>query len=285
MYYELYIDIFFIVNIIIDYIVLSVLKKVLNLEGGKIRRIAAAVMGSALLCLYLVTDLRFFKPAYLFVYIITGVIMIFISFKIVSVYGFIKVIISFYIISFCLNGIFNQLIYGIDYFWQILMWTIFIYIIFCGVRAMFNLNKRREKTLCEVKIVIGNNEVKTSGIWDTGNCLISPYHNRGVSIIEYEICKPYFNDDIKYNIEILSGKRNRDKDIENKNCDNYSTRVFAVPYKTISSSDGILPVIQVERLCIKKGGENIEYNKALIGIVDGTLSQKGDYHMILTTKK
>lgn len=43
MYYELYIDIFLIVNIIIDYIVLSVLKKVLNLEGGKIRRIAAAV--------------------------------------------------------------------------------------------------------------------------------------------------------------------------------------------------------------------------------------------------
>ena len=39
MYYELYIDIFLIVNIIIDYIVLSVLKKVLNLEGGKIRRI------------------------------------------------------------------------------------------------------------------------------------------------------------------------------------------------------------------------------------------------------
>ena len=66
MYYELYIDIFLIVNIIIDYIVLSVLKKVLNLEGGKIRRIAAAVMGSALLCLYLVTDLRFLKPAYLY---------------------------------------------------------------------------------------------------------------------------------------------------------------------------------------------------------------------------
>lgn len=165
------------------------------------------------------------------------------------------------------------------------MWTIFIYIIFCGVRAMFNLNKRREKTLCEVKIVIGNNEVKTSGIWDTGNCLISPYHNRGVSIIEYEICKPYFNDDIKYNIEILSGKRNRDKDIENKNCDNYSTRVFAVPYKDqLAVWMEFCPLYRLKAL-YKKGGENIEYNKALIGIVDGTLSQKGDYHMILTTKK
>ena len=128
-------------------------------------------------------------------------------------------------------------------------------------------------------------------VWDTGNCLISPYHNRGVSIVEYNICEPYLNNSVKEKIGLYLGldlcqrEENEKEDIEDESI--YSGEkgnVFAVPYKTISSKNGILPVIQVEKITVKKEGEILEYPEALLGIICGNLSQNGEYHTILTTK-
>lgn len=291
MYYELYIDIFLCVNIFLDFIILSALKKILKLEGGLLRRIAASVLGSLLLCVYLLTDLRFLKFGYIFTYIIICGCMILIAFKIVSFFALFKALVYFYAVSLCLNGIFNQLVCRISSFRQILLWAVVIYIIFCILRRIIMTKKRNQKTICEIKIYIDKKEIATTGLWDTGNCLISPYHNRGVSIVEYDICEPYINKALKYKLAVyLNLNLPHTDDIYNEETksellyEKNSGNVFAVPYKTISSSNAVLPVIQVEKITIKKEGEILEYPEALLGIICGNLSQNGDYHTILTTK-
>ena len=51
MYYVLYIDVLFLQNLLLDYLLLTVTARLLKLSPGRIRRLLAAGLGSLLLCL------------------------------------------------------------------------------------------------------------------------------------------------------------------------------------------------------------------------------------------
>ena len=51
MYYELYIDVWFLRNLLMDFLLLSLLQRILKCPAGKLRRLGAAEIGSTGVCL------------------------------------------------------------------------------------------------------------------------------------------------------------------------------------------------------------------------------------------
>ena len=59
MQYELYLDVLFLENLLVDYLLLSLLKEILKSPAGRLRRLLGAALGSMGVCgLYLLQSLR-----------------------------------------------------------------------------------------------------------------------------------------------------------------------------------------------------------------------------------
>lgn len=278
MYYELYIDVFFLVNFLIDFISLCVLKKILKLSGNIYRRILGAVCGGLLLCLYFIFDLRFIQLGYYALVMITGPLMLIISFKHKSFNAFLKALIFLVVIILVFNGCFNLFAQKIQYSYQLLWASVVLYVIFLVTKRLFLNRNIKEDKICRVRFIFNGNEFEGTGLIDTGNCLKSPYHNRGISVAEYELFEQYLSEFAK---EYILSFYNE----ENINMQFFSgeEKIFVVPYKTISTPHGILPVLTVDKLFINTDDEEKEYTRALVGLIKDKVSVKGDINVILST--
>lgn len=289
MYYEIYIDVFFIINFVIDFISLSILKNVLHLNGRILKRVAAAFCASMLLCLYFIFDLRRLKFGLIIMLIITACGMLIISFKFKSVFGFVKSLVLFFVVNMCLNGFFNLIISKIGLSYQLIIAAVSAYVTFLLVCRLIRMFAKGQKEICEVVFVMGENRIKAKGIIDTGNCLISPYHNKGVSVVEYEIFEKYLSIYAKKSILTMFGDTT-DEDLvdctmrDYEDLDKTCEKIFAVPYKTISTKSAVMPVMAVDKMYINENGEEREYKAALIGFIREKVSSAGDYNVILSAK-
>ena len=76
MYYELYLDVLFLENLLADYLLLSLLKRILKCPAGRLRRLAGAALGSAGVCgLYLFAIESTFVGR-LLIYVIFSTVMV-----------------------------------------------------------------------------------------------------------------------------------------------------------------------------------------------------------------
>lgn len=285
MYYELYIDVFFITNFIIDFISLCILKKIMRIEGNILRRISGAFCGSVLLCLYFILDLRYFKLNYYCLIILTGPAMLGISFKHKSIRAFVKAELFLIVIIIALNGFFNLFVVKIKHWYQIILAVTIVYFVFLLIKYILFKRTVNEKKICRIRFFIGDNQIEGKGLIDTGNCLVSPYHNRGVSVSEYNLFEDYLSDYAKSCISLYYNEGSGNVQTYSELEDNFGLeKIFAIPYKTISSKCGVLPVIVVDKLYVDIDGEEKEYTKALVGLVKDKVSSTGDINVILSTK-
>ena len=75
MYYVLYIDVLFLQNLLLDYLLLTVTARLLKLSPGRIRRLLAAGLGSLLLCLVYALWPRCPLPVFLLLHAAAAAVM------------------------------------------------------------------------------------------------------------------------------------------------------------------------------------------------------------------
>lgn len=277
MYYELYIDVFFVVNAWIDFLVLSVTRGLLRPEGGLGRRVMASLLGAFLLCLYFATELRFSLFGSVFAYLVICMVMVRVAFHPASGMDFLRTWGCFYAVSLFLNGVFSQIADGIQGV-GVLIVTVALFHVLAGILlAVGRRWEAKEKPLFQVRIFLGGSVVELMGIWDTGNCLTSPYGGRGISIVEYEALEQYLSEGIRRTIRCLDGEALPEGEVPDGD-------VFFVPYKTIEGGGRLLPVIRTEKMMVRGAGRGREYDGALVGLIQGSLSDQGEYRAILSTK-
>ena len=98
-------------------------------------------------------------------------------------------------------------------------------------------------------------------MYDSGNTLKDPLFNKPVNIVE--------KDKLQRIIE--------------KNMDMVDLHYRLVAYNSLGNSHGILPVIDVDYICIYKENERVIINKAAVAIYDGSLNKNGVYSMLLNS--
>ena len=109
MYYVLYIDVLFLQNLLLDYLLLTVTARLLKLSPGRIRRLLAAGLGSLLLCLVYALWPRCPLPVFLLLHGALAIIMSIAGLRIAvrsrTLLG--RAVILLYLCSFLLGGIFG----------------------------------------------------------------------------------------------------------------------------------------------------------------------------------
>jgi sigma-E processing peptidase SpoIIGA len=115
----------------------------------------------------------------------------------------------------------------------------------------------KEKIVTSVELLEGNVRVVTTALIDSGNTLYDPISSRPVCVVERSV--------LKERIPLMQPEKFR-----------------IVPYHTLGSR-GIMQVIQIDEMVIRRDGQEIKVKKPLLGLYDGEVTEEGDYRMILHT--
>lgn len=280
MHYIIYLDEFFCVNFIMDYVILSFLQEfylrttVAKSKGEQIlqciRKMAGAGLGAFWASIIVTFHLKGFAFNMVTYFVICPIMVI--SVAKLKPKQLIKAIVSMYAITCALAGAIHIVYYytSIGYFLNMLgenrivgigigplmAATIVGYSL---LRASFNDIReklRKKNNLYSVCIINQGKKVMLCALRDTGNSLIDPYCGEAVNVVEERVVTRLID--------------------SYENCGYH-----LVPTKSIGNSHGLVPVVRFDTLIIIEGKHKIIITKPLFALYSGELSQRGDFYAIL----
>ena len=181
---KVYLELYFLINYILDISLLIGTSKLLKIYVKIIRYFIGAFIGSITI-IFLFINIS--NITLLLLKIFISIIMI------ISTYGFNNIFRNtfyFYLLSIILGGIFYLLdinLFNINnyfnYLFLIILSPIIIYLIVCEYLKRKRINNIKYKIIIKYK----NISINTYGFIDTGNCLKDPYFNKSIILIDNNI--------------------------------------------------------------------------------------------------
>ncbi len=272
--YIVYLDVFFMINFIMDYMIILITSRIAKVKKKRIRQLAGAGCG-ALYSVIVIKPLTNHLFKITLVNILIAAVMVLISFGFTSASVYIKNVFLLFVVSFTMSGIINYLYYSTvigKYVRNVLsgnsnkvvnarkfiLVSVLAYILLSAiVRIIFSVRKDME-LYYDVKITFRGKSVVVRGLYDTGNGLTEPVNGKMVHIAEYKILKPLLEGDEK-------AKEN----------------IYVIPFHSIGEEDGIMYGIRMDEMVILVDDEPKFLYNPIIGIYTGNVSKRGNYSVIL----
>lgn len=288
----IYIDIVFIENLLMNYIILFATGIILKIEAKHIRLILASLVGAIYTIIAYVSALKIYSN--IFLKFILSLMIIYIALNPKSIKKLFKYTLIFYLTSFVFGGAAFALIYIVKP-QEILknnglvlnsnsLKVIFISAIIAFVIIIIGFkivkNKISSKDMfCDIKIKINQKEIETKAMIDTGNFLKEPITNTPVIVVEHTLLYECMPKEILNHIEsILGGDFS---EIPENIKEEYMSRLKVIPFSSLGKQNGMLLGIKAEEVMIKKEEENKIKENIIIGIYDKSLTKRGEYRALL----
>lgn len=287
-----YLDIIFLENFILNFIILYAVSLVIKEKAGCIKLMIASLIGASYVIIYYL--INFQSKWNLIFKIILSVVMVYISFMPKSFKEFIKQIIFFYLVSFVFGGASLGVIYMVNagrisirngiIVGNYTLKTIFIGVIlaFTIIIVAFKFVKNRiskKDLFCNIKIIINQNKINVKAVIDTGNFLKEPITNIPVIVVEKDILRNFVPKEILENIEnILGGDlKNIPENIQNE----YMSKLKVIPFSSLGKQNGMLLGIKADGVVVEIDNEEKYVEKVILGIYTKKLSKKDEYNALL----
>ena len=254
MYYELYIDVFFLENFMMDVILLGVTGRMLKCSAPFGRIVLGAAAGAFLTCLIVCIPIPYAPVKFILFHGLPGIAMIGTGLGIRGVREFVRAWVLLYICGFLTGGVFQFLgqyvrlgsffiiLAGLSFFAVSGIWSLLVYL------------ARQSHYRCQVILRNGARSRRVQALIDTGNCLKDDITGKPVSIIDKKVAE-----------ELYEG--------------NDITGIRYIPYHSIGKAEGVMPLITLDGMYVcRKEKEWIEKPLAAICEEDMTADR---YEMIL----
>lgn len=249
--YEVYIDVYFVENVLLDMFVLLSVALLLEKKTVLWRLLIASVLGGIGAVLILLIGFN-----YGFAYILSVLVldMAMCLFLFSNLKQILVEIIYFHGLSFIYTKIgVCMAALGLTRFVRLAASALLVAVVLliCGYKR-----RHEKKRLYTVRIVEDGRELNFKALFDTGNSLTDPYTGKPVSIVEE-------------NTDILSWLRDKPH------------KYKLIPFRSIGKENGLLEGLEVDELIVcGENGEKVEKD-AVIALYKGRLSGDGSFQMIL----
>ena len=282
-----YIDIIFLENLFMNFIILFATQTILKSNIKIIRTFIASILGGIYAILMYMSEIRIYSNICL--KIILSLAMVEIAFNPKSIKSFFKYLVIFYLTSFTVGGVAFALIYfvspenvvfnngrlvGTYPIKMILLGGILGFIII--VSSFKNIKKKISKTdmLCNIKITIENKSKSLISIVDTGNFLKDPISKAPVIVVNSQSLTGILPGEILDNIkDIINGA--------NVNIGQYIKKIRIIPFSSLGKENGLLLGIKSDISVINYQDNVIIIKDAIIGIYPGILNKENKYQALV----
>lgn len=299
MYLEVYPDIVFIINFVIDVILILLLKIVNKKSISLLRVLLSGIAGGVSAAVVSIFPWMNIILKFTLSYLLGSVLMIFIAFGKLKQLDFIKQWLVLNLITYFVGGFINSIYYHTNI--RLVLINIGNGNVFSNIPALYiligislvtvvaliaiwflRLLMTHRPLIYEVELFLKDCHVKTKGLMDTGNCLYDPISRKPVMVIDNVLIDQFMTPELKEGMEkakaYLSGKAS---DIHLQEYNDYVTSFSYIPYRSVGKT-GLLLGFRLDKLLIYTDKECICNEKVTAAICDNRLiSGKEDYHVIL----
>lgn len=279
MYREIYIDVVFVTNFLMDFVLLRLTGIFLGIHAVWHRSLLAAVLGAVSSCFILMIPTDHLYPAAFVLHLMTAAAMAGIGYKINSKGMLVKATVALYVLAFLCGGFWDVLARGREMvLWMFLFFTGFSYFFFSICVRGYQSWMRKREIFCRVKLKAQGKTLNITGLYDTGNLLTDPITRKPVSIVEEQTLAEL----------VPAAAINRLKDMEGT-VGEYDDPVWEslhphfIVYCSVGN-DGTLPVVTLEDMCIYRGEQIIYVYHPVVAISVAPFHSQGRYQMILNGK-
>ena len=288
----IYIDMLFLENFILDFIILYVTGLISKNKIKFLKLLLGSALGAIYVVMYYFIKINVYSN--IIIKLLLSIIMIYISFVPTNFKEMLKLTVFFYLTSFVFGGAALSVIYMLNsrritiqngilignytirtIFIGVVIACIVTIIAFKFVKAKFSKND----LFCNIIIKINNKQIKTKAMLDTGNFLKDPITNIPVVVVEYTVLYDMVPKEILDNIEdILGGDLEKiPENIKNE----YMSKLKVIPFSSLGKQNGMLLGLKADGLIVANEEEVKNIDKVIIGIYNKKLSKKGDYSALL----
>ena len=287
-----YLDVIFLENIVINYIILYVTGLISKSKIKQNKLLLGALIGAIYSIIYYLIKLKIYSS--FIIKIILSIVIIYVSFNSNNYKDLLKKVLLFYLTSFVFGGATIAIIYmansqNITILNGVLVGNYTIKTILIGVIiAYFTIliafkiikNKISKKDLiCDISVRLDNKNIRTKALIDTGNMLKEPITNLPVIVMEHTLLYDVIPKDILNNTEkILGGDFSK---IPDDIRDEYSSKLKVIPFSSLGKQNGMLLGIKGEDLTVNLKDEIKKIDKVIIGIYNKSLTKRGEYRSLL----
>lgn len=254
MYYELYVDVLFLVNFMMDYILLLIVRKMLKCNATHGRVCIGAVMGAGLTCVIVILPVPYIVR-FLFSYLFINTLMLVTGLKIRKIKTLVKAVILLYIGAFLMGGILGYVRQYVRMGSLLLALAILGYYVILGIWNFVSYLRRVTDTVCPVELHYGDRMCLVEGLIDTGNQLRDNVSGKPVSVLDKEKAMELLGDSIPEGVRYI-------------------------PYHSIGKEAGVMMLFQIERMYVHRK-EKCCLEKPLVAISEEQISKANEYQMIL----
>ena len=256
MYYDVYIDIVFLTNLLMDYVLLRIVGKLFLRKRNRGRILLAAAVGALFSCLilYVLPDMIFPAKVLLHGGCAWGMLVLGLDLKKNGL--LVKALVTVYLMAFFMGGLMEAA--------PVKKTTPIRFLIvaagaYMGLSALIYLSdsfRARWKNIYPVTLSYRGNVQPFFGLWDTGNFLVDPISQKEVFII-----KP----------EVLEGTEPAD------------LHPHFLPYKTIGE-EGVLLAVVLDDLCIHTPREVIHVANPVLALAVEPSALGKEYQVLLNSR-
>ncbi len=292
---EIYLDILFLENLVINYLILYTTSKLSKLRASTLRLFAGAAVGAFYVILLIL--LPGMKAYYtIFSKLLLSLFIIAVTFSPRKVLEFIKVLVIFYISTFIFAGAALAFLYfnqqggfvknGIIYEFgrsklSLIIFSIFtVGIIIKIFLEVIQTRLLRDRLLIPITIAFDNRTVGMPALIDTGNSLKDPLTNIPVMVVEYQALQELLPEEIR-GIFI-----NRHED--DLNCitntissSKWFSRFRLIPFSSLGKENGMLLGFKPDLVVIGEDEEKKNIKNVIVGIYNKSLSNNEKYKALL----
>ena len=280
----IYLDIVFLENIIMNYIILFGTATIAKVIPKHIRIILASTIGAIYAIVAYCSALKIYSTVLL--KFILSIIIVHIAFNPQNIKNLLKQLLLFYLTSFVFGGAAFFLIYVVKPQDIIIKNGVYVGVYpikvaflgailgFCVIILSYKIirTKFSKKALfCNVKISLNGKKIETVAMIDTGNLLKDPISNSPVIIVEHSLLYDILPKQILNNLEkILGGDlSNISSDIREE----YISKLKVIPFSSLGKQNGILIGIKADKIKIESKEVETTKNNIIIGIYDKSLTK------------
>ena len=279
MYYEFYIDVFFVVNLFMDFLVLCLTNRILRGTARPWRALGGALAGAALISLFFWTAKEINTVNILIFSIGMSFAMVWLDCRPCRGKELLAGVLACWGISFLLGGLLYALPpragKGILIFFTITFTA--YWILNTGIR-LFKYLKGKAVLRCRVILETGGQKIELKGLLDTGNCLTDTDTGKPVCVME----KSRFSGMLEKKQQDALESFCAMEDFGEGDAENLKPRFLI--YTALGCERGLLPVVTADRLVIFWEGKKICLSQAAIGLSDAPLSPYGKFEIIISPK-
>lgn len=281
---KVYADLTFLVNFIMDFMILWATAKLSQKTVKFGRFTSVAILGGIYGAVNLVPEMSacYSLPAK----IAFSIFMVVLAFTPRGVSETKKIFINFYAVSFCMAGatIALSCLGGARtstlsfYYWCLLGGIICA--LFLGKYAGKYLSQKIIPALLKYRVEIhfGEKICAGEGFLDTGNNLRDPVTQKPVVVAEYSLLRECFPDDCKTALEKYKDENDL---LQALSKSSWANRLRLIPFASIGKKNGIMVGFRCDELVVDPNKINLLYKNQVIGVYLDRLGPLDNYQLLI----